>query len=402
MPKLFYISIVRFPTEKAHGLQIAQNCEAFANTGYDVEFWVSKRSNTPEMKAIHDPFKHYGVDSNFQIRRVPCIDLFPIAMSLFAERIAFYIQVLTFCVSLFFILIFNRADIYYTRDEFVLLIMSLFLPKEKLVFEAHQFRESKQGTWLQARIANNSQSIITITAKLRDDFIAYHNTNIEKILVAHDGIRLERFENLPSQHDARQKINWSENAFIVGFVGRLQMLNNLDKGVGTLVEAIAQLDDVYLALVGGPEEGAEKLRQKWLGLGLPDCHFLYAGQVTPDEVPLYLSAFDVCAMPHPHNAQFAYYTSPLKLFEYMASGRAIVASDLPSWSDVVQDEQNALLVPPSDIDALAKAIQRLKEDSNLGEKLAQEARKTVFTQYTWTHRAQAIRNHIERDIIQSK
>ena len=72
MPKLHYISLMRLPTEKAHGLQIMQNCEAFAAAGNDVTLWVSRRWNTAEMRQISDPYAYYGVERNFKIRRVLC------------------------------------------------------------------------------------------------------------------------------------------------------------------------------------------------------------------------------------------------------------------------------------------------------------------------------------------
>ena len=162
--------------------------------------------------------------------------------------------------------------------------------------------------------------------------------------VAHDGIRRGRFADIPDQAAARQQIGWPQEAFIVGYLGRLHTIG-LDKGVGTLVDAIATVEGACLALVGGPDDMAESLRRQWLALGLRAERFLYAGHVPPDKVALYLSAFDICAMPHPPKAQFSRYTSPLKLFEYMAAGRAIVASDLPAWSDVVADGETALLLP---------------------------------------------------------
>ena len=70
-PKLHYISLMRLPTEKAHGLQIMQNCEAFAAAGNDVTLWVSRRWNTVEMRQISDPYAYYGVERNFKIRPVP-------------------------------------------------------------------------------------------------------------------------------------------------------------------------------------------------------------------------------------------------------------------------------------------------------------------------------------------
>jgi glycosyltransferase involved in cell wall biosynthesis len=135
---------------------------------------------------------------------------------------------------------------------------------------------------------------------------------------------------------------------------------------------------------------AETLRQHWISLGLDESRFLCAGHVPPERVPVYLSAFDVCAMPHPWTEHFAYHTSPIKLFEYMASRRAIVASDLPGWADVVQDGESALLLPPGDADVLAVAIKRLHDDPALRERLAANAYTRVMTDYTWDARARAI------------
>jgi glycosyltransferase involved in cell wall biosynthesis len=144
----------------------------------------------------------------------------------------------------------------------------------------------------------------------------------DHIHVAHDGIRRERFASVPDQAAARQDIGWSSDAFIVGYVGRLQTMA-MDKGVGALVEALVLASKpgggCALALIGGPDETAAEFRQRWIELGQDKGRFLYAGQVAPERVPLYLSAFDVCAMPFPWTTHFAYYASPIKLFEYMAS-----------------------------------------------------------------------------------
>lgn len=394
MPKLLYISMMRLPTEKAHGLQIIQNCEAFADNGNDVTLWVARRFNTAEMRAIKDPYAYYGVQPNFKIRHIPCIDLFPLfPADSFGARIAFYIQLVSYVIMMSLFVVFTSADIYYSRDEALLAVLSWFKAKSTLAYEAHLFSPTKRGASLQKRVIKSVGSVIAITPKLRDDLIEQCGADPQQAIIAHDGIRQARFMDVPDKLTARKMIGWDESAFIVGFVGRLQMIG-MDKGVGTLVEALAKVDNVYLALVGGPDEMAEQLFHKWKALGLDESRFLYVGHVAPDKVPRYLSAFDVCAMPHPHTTQFAYYTSPLKLFEYMASHSAIVASDLPAWSDVVTHEETALLIPPSDVDALATAISRLQADSDLRHHLSENAYQQVIEHYTWSARAEKILTHI--------
>ncbi len=391
--KLLYIANIRLPTEKAHGLQIMQNCEAFAAAGADVELWAARRRNTREMNAIDDVFAYYGVEPTFTMRRILTFDLIWLQADKVntLAKLLFYLQMSTFTLVVLLRALFTQADIIYSRDPFVLWILSFIKPKRTLAYESHQFAPTSRGQNLQRRLIKRVGHIIAITSKLRDDLIRI-GANADTALVAHDGIRAGRFANMPEQAAARRDIGWPEDVYIVGYVGRLHTLA-MDKGVGTLIDALAQIDDACLALVGGPDDMAEELRQHWLKLGLAESRFLYAGHVAPEAVPRYLSAFDVCAMPHPFTPQFAYYTSPLKLFEYMAARRAIVASDLPGWADVVTDDETALLVPPGDADALAQALQRL-QDPALRQRLADAAYERVMTHYTWAARAQMILQHI--------
>ena len=394
MPKLFYLSLVRYPTEKAHGLQITQNCEAFARASYEVVLWVSTRKNTPQMDVVEDVYAHYGVERNFTIRRIPSLDLMPLSFGkLLLERIAFYVHIISYAIAMVWLVRGDSADVYYSRDEHLLLVLSWFKPKHKLAYEAHLYSPTARGKRLQSAVVKRVGSVIAVTPKLREELIAL-GADPERSIVRHDGIRAERFQNLPNQTQARAEIGWEDAGYVVGYMGRLQTMN-LDKGVGTLIQAIAQVGSIQLALVGGPDDLAEEYRQQWLRLGLPATAFLYAGQVAPDEVPTYLRAFDVCAMPFPFTEKFAYYASPLKLFEYMASGRAVIASDLPAFADVVTDQENVFLVPPSDVDALASAIRVLRDDRELRDHLATHAQQHALANYTWQQRAMDIVKHIE-------
>ena len=394
-PKLIYLSPMRLPTEKAHGLQIMQNCEALADVGYAVELWVSRRYNSAEMNVIQDVYAYYGVKPNFTIKRVPCVDLMPLAGERpIPARIAFYVQVVTYVIVMLLRMLFVRAQVYYSRDEFLLLPLSFIKSSKKLAYEPHTLSPSKRGRWIQLRAAGRVNSIFPVTPRLAKDFVK-HGASVEKILPLHDGIRKERFQALPTKMDARETIGWDQDAFIVGYVGRLHTMG-MDKGLGTLIQALAEVGGASLGLVGGPDEMAQAYCNEWVTLGLAEGDFLYTGHIVPREVPLYLSAFDLCAMPFPDTAHFANYMSPLKLFEYMAAGKAIIASDLPSIADVVAYDGNALLVPPEDVKALAKAIQRLREDPDMRQRLGDSARQKVMAHYTWTARAEAIRGHLER------
>ncbi len=383
--KFYYLANIRLPTEKAHGLQIMQMCEAFASAGADLTLLVARRINTPEMSRIADPWAHYGIDRNFTIRRVPCLDLFPWLPR--AEPIAFAVQTLTYLLALSIGLLFRRADVYYSRDPLTLLVLSLFKPRRSLIYEAHQLSGSRLGSALQSRCVRRVGAVVAVTGLLGEALRAH---GAACVVIAHDGIRAQRFADLPDMQTARARLKLPAQAFIVGYTGQLQTLS-MSKGIDVLIDAIARLPErsISLCLVGGPASMADALRSRWIALGLPAERFVFLGQVAPPIVPVCLAAFDVCAMPSPRTEFFAYHASPLKLFEYMASGKAILSSDLPAVAEVLRNGETALLFPPGDVNALADALRRLHDDPALRERLGQAARRDA-PQYSWQARAERI------------
>ena len=111
--------------------------------------------------------------------------------------------------------------------------------------------------------------------------------------------------------------------------------------------------------------------------------------VGPAQVPALLRRATILALPNPASAISTHFTSPLKLFEYMAAGRAIVASDLPAIREVLRHEVNALLVTPGDSTAFAQGIERLLADGELAARLARNALNDV-DDYTWSRRAERL------------
>lgn len=395
---LLYIANIRLPTEKAHGLQITQNCEAFADADYDVRLWIANRANSAEMRAIPDIYAHYGIKRNFEIQRLPTLDLLPLVPNRTdaLARLVFYTQLLTFALSVLVALMFTRATLVYSRDPLVLLLASLVKPRRALVYEAHQLAVGRAGKWLQAQVTRRCGTVVAVTERLRADLCANDATLPPRCMVAHDGVRAARFEGLPTRAQARAALGWDDGAFIVGYVGRLHTMQQ-GKGVDTLIDALARLDGASVALVGGPDDMADEYRARWRALGKPDDRFLYTGQLPPDEVPACMVAFDVCVMPLPFTPHFAYHASPLKLFEYMASGTATVSTDLPAWADVVTHGENGWLVPPADVDAFAAAFAHLQADAALRERLGKAARAQALAHHTWAARAAHILSFAQRE-----
>jgi len=194
------------------------------------------------------------------------------------------------------------------------------------------------------------------------------------MVVAPDGVNLDFFGGVARQ-PRHQKII---------YVGQLYPW----KGTGTLVEAMPDLPGGELHLVGGSEERIQNLRERAAHLGV-DGRIFFHGQVSPWEVKGHLAEAAVAVLPLTQDLISASFTSPLKLFEYMAARVPIVASDLPSIREVLCSGVNAVLVPPNDPRALAEGIRKLLEDRSLADKIAQKAFEDV-QEYTWEKRAQKI------------
>jgi len=379
--RLIYLCNNRLPTEKAHGLQIVQMCEAFADAGSTVTLVSSRRINTAAMRAVPDLWSHYGVKQNFTFRRLVCLDLID-TLPARIQRLTFLLQTLTYLIALLIWLLPRRADVFYTRDLFIAVLVKLIRPRVPLAYEVHQLSHSRLGSRLQCWVMRRAY-VIAVTQHLAAKISA------KRIMVAHDGYRQARFENLPGKTDARADVGIPADAFVVGYVGQLHTMR-MSKGLDTLVDAIAQTPrEVHLLVVGGPAEGVEQVRQQWQACGLPADLLHTSGQVRAEAVPRYMAAMDVGAMPLPWTEHFAYYASAIKLFEYMAAGCVLLASDLPSTAEVVQNEVSALLAPPGDGAAFAASLQRLADDADLCAYLSQQA-KEIARQYTWEVRAARI------------
>jgi glycosyltransferase involved in cell wall biosynthesis len=170
-------------------------------------------------------------------------------------------------------------------------------------------------------------------------------------------------------------------AFTIGFVGTLKPWHGLD----TLVEAFARLHrtgrDARLLIVGaGPEEArvAEGLRRAGV---LHAAHL--AGAVAPSEIPALLTSMDAAVAPAPPLPHF--YFSPLKLFEYMAAARPVVAARIGQIAQVVHDGVDGLLYPPGEAAALAGSLDRMRRDPALRSRLGAAARQTILRSHRWDH-----------------
>lgn len=354
--KIIYVANVRMPTEKAHGVQIAKTCEALTVLGHDVELVVPDRKTD----ILDDLFSYYALTARFSLKRLPVWDTvrygtigFLFESFLFARAVRRYIRDISF-------------DLLLSRDEHVL----AHVP-------APYIWESHTGAWNGAaqKVARRAKCVVVISEGLKN-FYRSQGVAMDKFVVAHDGVDLEQFARQESKEKARKRLKLPKDSKIAMYIGRLDGW----KGINTLLEASKFLPRGWvLAIIGG--ETAQIAR---FSLQYPHVQFL--GFHPYRELPDNMAAADVLVLPNTGRDEVsAKFTSPLKLFAYMTSGVPIVASDLPSIREVV-DEHSAFLVQPDDPAALAKGIESaLKE----GDVRAFHARSRVAA-YSWKKRAERI------------
>ena len=376
MIKLIYITNSRIPTEKAHGFQVMKMCEAFSNSGIDVELWIPKRFN-PIKESV---FEYYGMREMFAVKKIPVIDLIPLfrlfgAFANFIESISF---------AIFAISKLPKTDDYiiYSRDQFVLWFLSF--TGKKFVYEVHSF-PSKPGFY--KKIWRKAYKIITITHGIKN-LIVKRGIPEDKIIVASDAVDLEFFDTVNSNKDElRDELNLPKDSFIVGYVGKFKTLE-MEKGIAIMLEALPMVDkDIKMIFVGGEESeiNSYKALANRFNVYSQALFFEYQPHIRAIK---YMKASDVLVIPFPNKPHYAFYASPLKLFEYMASSRPIIASDLPALKEILNDK-NALFFKPDDAADLARAVKMLKSSQMLGYHLSQQALADV-KEYTWDKRARRI------------
>jgi glycosyltransferase involved in cell wall biosynthesis len=204
-----------------------------------------------------------------------------------------------------------------------------------------------------------------------------------RLAVLPNGVDADLFLKAQGTESLRAKLGGER--FLVGFVGSLKPWHGLE----VLLQAFRWLpgeQHFHLVLVGdGPLR--QPLEREVEQLNLKD-RVTFTGAVDYQEIPGILKGLDVTVAPYPPIADF--YFSPIKIFEYMASGRPIVASRIGQVAEILEDGRTALLVPPGDAEALGHALLRLRSNRELGERLGSVAQVEVQKAHTWARRVETI------------
>ncbi len=169
------------------------------------------------------------------------------------------------------------------------------------------------------------------------------------------------------------------------------------KGVENLIRAMPEIQGAQLWIAGGSEMRIAELQRLARDLGCTE-KIEFLGSVPPIKRFETIDQADICLLPLSQTSIGSRYTSPLKLFEYMAMGKPIIVSDLPAIREVLAPEETALLVEPENPSAIAAAVNRLMEDVALATRLGTQARALAWAAYSWTARAQRMAGFIQQQI----
>ncbi len=351
--RILYLADIRFPLERANGIQSMETCHALAARGHEVSLLVRPDSHTPP----RDPFAFYGLPrlaaehgaaeyADYAGKGILRIEVVPVAGPASYRRAGYLAFAIGRAMGR------GRQDLIFTRD-LGLASLLLRIPASRraaIVYEAHGIAADvaaalpglltgaseaspaklRRLARRDAHVWKGADGYVTITSGLASELWTRLGER-QRLAVVPDGVR-------SAAKGTADEPAASPPAFTIGYAGHLYPWKGVD-----LVAAVAAR----------------------------------------------LRGADVLALPNPASSISSTFTSPLKLFEYMASGRPIVASDLASLREVLRNGKNALLVEPGNPQALAAGIQRLKDDAALGRRLAEQAMQDV-REFTWARRAERL------------
>lgn len=374
--RLVYLSDSPLPSREANSFHVMRMCQAFAKEGHEV---VLIAQNCPVFgePGIADVFAFYGVEPLFEIHRIARKKIrgWGFLYGWQAAREALR----------------RKPDLLYSRN----LWGAFFTARGGLptVFEAHTLKflfppfHRRISTRMMQYPAFSH--LVVISGALRGDCLETLQDIQspfpgERILVAHDGA-----DPLPSDAFPTDKSTTGEKSFRVGYCGSLYP----GKGAEILPALARQCPWAEFVLVGGSEQALSEYRQTHQ---IPS-NLTLKGFLPPTVATRECLACNVLLAPLQRTIEvaekgmdIARWTSPLKIFEYMACGKAILCSDLPVLREILEHNRTTLFLPPDDLKSWSDALLRLQAEPALGKRLGEEARQTFQNKFTWDQRAKNV------------
>lgn len=371
--KILYISDSTIPSRTANSIHVMKMCNAFSRIGHEVVLLSIKREGHHEEETRND-FDFYGVESHFKKRKLH-VPQMKYSILFYSLRCA--IETLK-----------TKPDIVYGR--FLRGVWIAAMLGFDVIYEMHfPIRQMpRMGRLLFTSLIKRRKlkHLVVISHALKE--MIGKDVSGKKIIVAHDGA------DLISHNDQEIHTGLSDrygNRTNVGYIGHLYP----GRGIELIVKMASELPDIDFHIIGGTEEDI-KARKR----GKEGNNIFFHGFISPFLINHYILDCDILVMPYQRRVTISGDTysdtspwmSPLKMFEYMASGKPIIASDLPILKEVLKHGKNAILVNPDDTSGWVRAVKLLANNKEVRERLAQQALIDLKQSYTWERRAQRVLN----------
>lgn len=373
------IGLSKVPANTANSMQTVKVCGALAQGGAELRLWAPGRAETLDWKALA---AYYGLSGArpFEVAWLPSARaLHRVDYSLGALGAAWR----------------WKADAVYTwLIQTAVFALSLGFP---VIYEMHDRPTGRFGpAWLRrfARLPGRRR-VLFITRALREKTAAEFGVSFadDEVQIAPNAVELERYAHLPTPAAARRQLGLPERITAV-YTGHFYA----GRGMDVLWSLAQEFPQVGFLWVGGRAPDVQLWQEKVQRAGLENVTL--TGFVENTRLPLYQAAGEIALMPYERSiagssgGNSADICSPMKMFEYMAAGRAILSSDLPVIGEVLNAE-NAVFAAPEDPAAWARALAALLADAPLREKLGARARQDVV-EYTWRARAKPVLDWLEK------
>ena len=362
---ILYSSRAIIPSRQANSIHIMKMCSAFVDNGFSPILLCHKTKSF----NIDTVFDEYGVKNRFKILTVPNIK-FPFSSYLVAIIHLFYYLKYKpkysfgrFFLGIFFISFFNNLNSLELHQPIYggLNIQHLMLKK---LFKKKSFK-----------------NLILISNPLKEIFLNLYNIKPSKIKVLADAA-----DNPTSFY--KNKMDYKSKPK-VGYVGHLYK----GRGIELIIKLAKELPEIEFHIVGGNSSDIKRVKNEAIGLYNLNIH----GYVKPSETETIRQSMNILIAPYQYKVGLSSgsmttekWMSPLKIFEYMASGRAIISSDIPVLKEVLIHDYNCLLCDPENHLDWKKNINELIKDEDLLKKISSNARNDFLKKYTWTMRAKKI------------
>jgi glycosyltransferase involved in cell wall biosynthesis len=367
--RIAVITNSRIPSLTANSIQAMKVCQALAQLGHEIRVYAPRETEPATWEELAS---HYGLSTPFEIEWLPSIP--------FLKRYDFTIHSILTARKF-------RADIVYTwLLNPAVLALWLGWP---VILEMHAEVTGRLGPWMMRRFWRSStrKRMLVTTRPLREaiEKVAGLTLPEEAVRIAPNGVDLSQYESLPDAEEARRQLGL-ENKLTVGFTGHIY----LGRGADLLSDLAIRMTEVNFLWVGGTPDEVAHWRNRLADLGATNVTM--TGFVENSRLPLYQVAADVLLMPYGRSIsassgqEIAEVINPMKMFDYMAAGRAILSADLPVIREVL-NENNAVFCEPGDVDIWERTLRALLADDARRLALGKQAREDVSGD-TWLARAE--------------